>query len=258
VSHNRSKRDGVAGSYEQKQNSNQNENNPTSLCSTFRCAGKNRVCRRAALFSAGSSARAGIAYGTINNFDTVNDTSNVCHGFEIELDDCRSADITYRYSYNHYGTPKFARIPPRCPVITNCFVRYAAVYSNGVWSAYTAIPSGPIAPTAGHAFTNPGINFGGEHFGVGYYGNPTSLKYNWLPDDGTGNLVLGPPCSFRRRFSLIIRPLQGGGASSGRSSTAGTGANSACGGFRASFLGKSIKTVNHTNRCNPVARTHVG
>ena len=54
----------------------------------------------------GGAARASIAYGSINNFDTVNDTSNVCHGFEIELDDIRSADITYTYDYNHYGTPR--------------------------------------------------------------------------------------------------------------------------------------------------------
>ena len=52
------------------------------------------------------NARAGIAYGTVNNFDTVNATSNVCHGFEIELDDIRTTDITYTYDYNHYGTPR--------------------------------------------------------------------------------------------------------------------------------------------------------
>jgi hypothetical protein len=28
---------------------------------------------------------------------------------------------------------------------------------------------------------------------VGYYGTPTALRYNWLVDDGAGNLVLGPP-----------------------------------------------------------------
>jgi hypothetical protein len=137
--------------------------------------------------------QAGIAYGTINNFDTVNDTSNVCHGFEIELDDCRSQDITYCYSYNHYGTPSIRQDTTSVPGHTNCFVRYAAVYANGVWSAYTAIPTGPIAPTLGHSFTNPGTNFGGEHFGVGFYGNPSAIKYNWLLDDGTGQLVHGPP-----------------------------------------------------------------
>lgn len=51
-------------------------------------------------------ATAGIAYGTLNNFDCVNDTGVEAHGFEIELDDVHSIDITYTYDYNHYGTPK--------------------------------------------------------------------------------------------------------------------------------------------------------
>ena len=49
---------------------------------------------------------------------------------------------------------------------------------------YTAIPSGPIAPTNGHMFTNPAVNFGGEHFGVGYRVQPTAVRYNWLIDNG--------------------------------------------------------------------------
>lgn len=141
---------------------------------------------------AGTSAYASVAYGTINNFDTVNDTSNVCHGFEIELDDCRSQDITYCYSYNHYGTPNIREDTFSVPGHTNVFVRYAAILTNGVWSGYTAIPTNPIAPTLGHQFTNPSLNFGGEHFGVGFYGNPTAIKYNWLLDYGSGNLVHGP------------------------------------------------------------------
>ena len=140
----------------------------------------------------GSAARASIAYGTINNFDTVNDTGDVCHGFEIELDNLQSRDITYCYSYNHYGTPSIREDTTSVPGHTNVFVRYAAVLTNGAWSGYTAIPAGPIAPTLGHSFTNPGTNFGGEHFGVGYFGQPTNLKYNWLVDDGSGVLVHGP------------------------------------------------------------------
>ena len=146
----------------------------------------------AVLALAANSVHASIAYGTINNFDTVNDTSNVCHGFEIELEDCHSSDVTYCYSYNHYGTPKITEDIFSVPGHTNCIVRYEAVYTNGVWSAYTAIPTSPIPPTAGHSFTNPGTNFGGEHFGVGYYGNPTTVKYHWLLDDGAGHLVIGP------------------------------------------------------------------
>lgn len=43
----------------------------------------------------GASAHASTAYGSINNFDTVNDTGVPCHGFEIELEDLESTDITY-------------------------------------------------------------------------------------------------------------------------------------------------------------------
>jgi len=138
----------------------------------------------------GGAARASIAYGTINNFDTVNDTGVPCHGFEIELDDIHSTDITYTYNWNHYGTPQITE-DNSVPLHPKVFVRYEAVRSNGVWSAYTAVPSGPIAPTQGHQFTNPSLNFGGEHFGAGYRGAPTAIKYNWLVDNGAGVLIHG-------------------------------------------------------------------
>jgi len=146
-----------------------------------------------ALSSGGHPARASVAYGSINNFDTVNDTSNVCHGFEIELDDIHSSDITYTYDYNHYGTPKITEDTNSVPGHTNVLVRYQAVYTNNSgWSAYTAIPTNNIPPTAGHAFTNPSLNFGGEHFGVGYRNAPTQVLYHWLLDGGAHSLVRGP------------------------------------------------------------------
>ena len=39
-------------------------------------------------------ASASTAYGDLNNFDTVNDTGQECHGFEIEIEDIHSTDIT--------------------------------------------------------------------------------------------------------------------------------------------------------------------
>lgn len=134
--------------------------------------------------------KASIAYGTINNFDTVNDTGTPCHGFEIELDDVQSSTITYTYDYNHYGVPKITQ-DNTDPLHPKVFVTYQAVYASGSWSAFTAVPSAPIAPTMGHQFTNPSVNFGGEHFGVGYTGSPTAVKYNWLIDNGSGVLVHG-------------------------------------------------------------------
>jgi len=139
------------------------------------------------------SAEASTAYGTLNNFDCVNDTGSEAHGFEIELEDIHSTDITYTYDYNHYGIPKITE-DNTDPAHPRVFIRYAATRNpDGTWTAYTAIPSGPINPTNGHQFTNPSVNFGGEHFGAGYYGAPTAVKYNWLVDDGSGTLVHGPP-----------------------------------------------------------------
>jgi Divergent InlB B-repeat domain len=138
-------------------------------------------------------AQASTAYGSINNFDTVNDTSNVCHGFEIELDDIQTTDITYTYDYNHYGTPKITQFTTNdfAGWHTNVLVRYEAVWTSTGWSAYTAVPTTNIPPTQGHAFTNPSLNFGGEHFGVGYRNSPTKVYYYWLTDSGS-SLVRGP------------------------------------------------------------------
>jgi hypothetical protein len=170
-----------------------------------------RVCLFVLCFlvSAGSAARASIAYGSINNFDTVNDTSNVCHGFEIELDDIRSTDITYTYDYNHYGTPKITEFTSSdsTGLHTNVIVRYEAVWTNTGWSAYTAIPTNNIPPTQGHAFTNPSLNFGGEHFGVGYRNAPTKVYYFWLTNSG-GTLVRGPQVNVSTPVFTAPAPAQ--------------------------------------------------
>ncbi len=138
-----------------------------------------------------TQARASIAYGSINNFDTVNDTGHECHGFEIELDDCHSKDVTYTYNYNHYGVPEITE-DLTDPAHPKTFIKWQSKKNaDGTWAAFTAIPAGPIAPTQGHQFTNPAVNFGGEHFGVGYTVPPSAVLYNWLIDNGSGTLVHG-------------------------------------------------------------------
>lgn len=137
-------------------------------------------------------ARGSTAYGSLNNFDTVNDTGGPCHGFEIELEDLHTTDITYTFDWNHYGTPKL-REDTTAAGHPRVFVRWeSGKKPDGSWAAYTAVPSGVIAPTDGHQFTDPGVNFGGEHFGVGYRLVPGAVRYFWLVDDGTGQLVRGP------------------------------------------------------------------
>jgi hypothetical protein len=140
-------------------------------------------------------ASASTAYGDLNNFDVFNDTGTDCHGFEIELDDVRSTDITYTYDYNHYGVPTITE-DASDPAHPKVVVRYAATYDaalNG-FSAHTAVPAAPPSPTDGHQCTNPAVNIGCEHFGVGYYGVPTAVRYHWLVENpaAPGTLMQGP------------------------------------------------------------------
>jgi hypothetical protein len=149
-------------------------------------------------------------YGALTNFDVVNDTGEECHGFEIEVEDCYSRDISYCYSYNHYGKPRLED-DDSDPAHHKCRIRYESKKNpDGSWASYTAIPDGPIDPTNGHMFTNPNINFGGEHFGVGLRSNHGEVRYFWLLDDGAGNLVRGPLVKMGSpRFNYVA---PGGGA----------------------------------------------
>lgn len=140
-------------------------------------------------FALSPSTEASLAWGSLNNFDAVNDTGVECHGFEIEIEGIHSRDISYTYDWNHYGVPKITEDNSN-PALPRVFVRYeSAKDASGNWIASTIVPLGPIAPTDGHQFTNPNVNFGGEHFGVGFFGAPSAVKYSWLKDDGTGKLT---------------------------------------------------------------------
>jgi len=146
-----------------------------------------------ALLAAGPGiGRATTIVGDLNNFDTLNDTGQPCYGFEIEIDDIVSTDITYTFDWNHYGAPKI-RQDNTDPAHPKVFVRYESTKdANGNWGANgsltnPAIPT--ITPPAGHTCTDTSVNEGCEHFGVGYYGTPSAIKYNWLVDGGAGTLV---------------------------------------------------------------------
>jgi hypothetical protein len=130
--------------------------------------------------------------GDLNNFDTLNDTGQICYGFEIEIDDIHSTDVTYTFDWNHYGVPKI-REDNTDPMHPKVFVRYESTKdSNGAWGAngsFTNVALPTITPPAGHTCTDTTVNEGCEHFGVGYYGVPTTIKYNWLIDGGAGTLA---------------------------------------------------------------------
>jgi hypothetical protein len=143
-----------------------------------------------AIVSFSAPAFATTMYGSLGNFDIINDTGQTAHGFEIELDGCLPPDVssTFGSPYNRYGTPTITTDG------TNTFVRYESTYSNGTWAVGTN--SGTYAPTGGHSLFFPQYggspdypNVPGDHFGVGLNINPTNTIYHWLLDGGNGNLV---------------------------------------------------------------------
>jgi hypothetical protein len=75
------------------------------------------------LASGPGSGGATTIVGDLNNFDTLNDTGQVCYGFEIEIDDVVSTDITYTFDWNHYGAPTI-RQDNTNPAHPKVFIRY--------------------------------------------------------------------------------------------------------------------------------------
>lgn len=107
---------------------------------------------------------------------------------------CPQHGHSYTYDRNHYGTPKIQDNTD--PLHPKTFVRYeSAKNADGtrVAGASTLIPAEVLTPTNGHFCTDTSnYSYGCEHFGVGYSRTPTAVKDNWLLDDSTGNLILGP------------------------------------------------------------------
>lgn len=143
--------------------------------------------------AAPSSAVAEVQYGTLSNFDVPNDTGEETHGFQIELDDVHSSDISYEFGapYERYGNPKLIDFPG------GVYVRYESPYypASKAFTQGTPIAASPIMPTLGHqCWTGGSVEYltsGCEHFGVGLIRNPTKTVYRWLTADPAkpGNLI---------------------------------------------------------------------
>ena len=139
-------------------------------------------------------------YGTLDNFDVINDTGVETHGFEIELEGILTADVVYTFGdpYQRYGNPSVTA------TATGVIIRYAATYDiNGHWvSPVSGAPGGtpiavaPYLPTQGHSCWTGGVatpaeyyNAGCDHFGASLNATPTKTTYRWLVEGSPGTLV---------------------------------------------------------------------
>jgi hypothetical protein len=136
-----------------------------------------------------------ITYGTLDNFDVINDTGGETHGFEIELEGIAPADVAYAFGAPNirYGDPTIS------PTLTGgVIVRWAASYDaiTGTWNTFTPIAIPPYLPTDGHScwmygVPDPAIYIaaGCDHFGLSLNAAPTKTTYRWLVVSSPGTLV---------------------------------------------------------------------
>src|SRR6476660_9544736 len=78
-------------------------------------------------------ARASVMYGSLSNFDVVNDTGEICRGFEIELEGVNPPDIAFTFGnpYIRYGDPVTVA------TATGTIVRYASAFGASGWAVGT-------------------------------------------------------------------------------------------------------------------------
>lgn len=142
-----------------------------------------------------SVATAQITYGTLDNFDVINDTGGETHGFEIELEGISAPDVVYTFGapYQRYGDPTIV------PTATGVIIHYAATFTSNTWSATTPIAVAPYLPTQGHScwtggVSDPAIYYaaGCDHFGASLNATPTKTTYRWLVESAPGSGTLIP------------------------------------------------------------------
>jgi hypothetical protein len=152
-----------------------------------------------AMFVAGPAGATSI-FGSLGNFDAVNDTGSIAHGFEIELEGLHVEDITDTFGGAGRGFPTTVE-RYGAPTITNytngatfgVHVTYRADLS-GSSSGWIGTPSGVYSTPGESCWTGGGSGYGAstpcDHFGVGLRANPTETNYSWLVESAPGSATL--------------------------------------------------------------------
>jgi hypothetical protein len=129
-------------------------------------------------------ASATAVFGTLGNFDVVNDTGAEAHGFEIDLEGIHSSDITDTFGgAGRYFPPTVERYgsPTITDTLTGVKVVYEATFNGTNWSATTQ--SGVFTNHNDSCWTGGGVGYPNvpcDHFGIGTSKTPTSTTYSWL------------------------------------------------------------------------------
>ncbi|MCU1384029.1 MAG: hypothetical protein JWL71_2726 [Acidobacteria bacterium] len=151
-----------------------------------------------ALLAAPAAARAQTAtiYGSLGNFDVVNNTGHDAHGFEIELEGLQPADVVYTFSVQRYGGSIVV------PTATGVAVRWTSAYDPSaqqfVQTTVAHAAGAPFVQGQCYQWNGPAVYqpSGCEHFGASLSRNAVRTTYRWLVEDpaAAGALVaIDPP-----------------------------------------------------------------
>ncbi len=160
--------------------------------------------RASLLFGAAVLAMGGMSvpafasvYGTLGNFDVVNDTGKTAHGFEIDLEGISVSDVTDTFGgAGRYFPPTVERYgsPTVTATATGVSIVYEGIFSGGSWNVGT--PTGVYYTPGESCWTGGGIGYGPstpcDHFGVGLRASPTKTTYSWLTEISPHSATLAP------------------------------------------------------------------
>jgi PEP-CTERM motif len=161
----------------------------------------------------------GSTYGSLANFDAVNDTGFEAHGFEIELEGLDKSQISDAFGLNRnfgtpspgdverYGIPTVGDLLDGSGRVIGSRVTYMASFSGGAWSAGTASGTFNTPGESCWSFGNVGYpNVPCDHFGVSTIGSPTRTTYSWLIESGVPGVLT--PANVAIPPVLFLPPAQ--------------------------------------------------
>jgi hypothetical protein len=163
------------------------------------------IARLASLLIASASlsvfAQTATIYGSLGNFDVVNNTGQNACGFEVELEGVPADTFIGTYTYQRYGAATI--VPYVNGALSGVRVRHESKFCTQRTAAH--------APGTGFAGTcyMGGMNYdsvGCEHFGVHYNAPTTKVTARWLVPDisnpGT-NVPHDPPMAIALPYYYV-------------------------------------------------------
>lgn len=148
-------------------------------------------------------AQTATIYGSLGNFDVVNNTGENACGFEIELEGVPSNSYGGAFTVQRYGAP--AVVPYTAGAVSGTRVRYESLDC----SLNKTVAHPPATPFAGSCYqwnTATYANAGCEHFGVYYNASASKVSARWLvadPANPAVNIPRDPPMAIATPYYYI-------------------------------------------------------